>query len=70
MFRIGIITNTNEVGNFRIEKMGISAAFGEAVKQTWYQIKIPLMYLKDIIVGKKSAEMLGGPIKIAKYSVQ
>ncbi|MCF6320452.1 MAG: RIP metalloprotease RseP [Rhizobiaceae bacterium] len=68
--KIGLIgiTNTREVGNFRIEKMGIIDAFGEAVTQTWYQIKIPLLYLKDIIIGKKSAEMLGGPIKIAKYS--
>lgn len=68
--KIGIIgiTNNSKVGNFRIEKMGFVGAFNEAVRQTWYQIKIPLLYIKDIIVGKKSAEMLGGPIKIAKYS--
>ena len=68
--KIGLIgiTNTSEVGNFRIEKLSLIDAFGEAVTQTWYQIKIPLIYLKDIIVGRKSAEMLGGPIKIAKYS--
>ncbi len=68
--KIGLIgiTNTREVGNFRIEKMGIVGAFSEAVTQTWYQIKIPLLYIKDIIIGQKSAEMLGGPIKIAKYS--
>ncbi len=68
--KIGIIgiTNTSEVGNFRIEKMEFVGAFKEAVRQTWYQIKIPLLYLKDIFIGKKSAEMLGGPIKIAKYS--
>jgi len=68
--KIGLIgiTNTSAVGNFRIEKLGFSSALGEAVRQTWYQIKIPLQYLKDIIIGKKSADMLGGPIKIAKYS--
>ena len=68
--KVGIIgiTNTREVGNFRIEKLGLVAAVREAGIQTWYQIKIPLIYIKDIIVGRKSAEMLGGPIKIAKYS--
>ena len=68
--KIGLIgiTNTRDVGNFRIEKLGLGGALKEAVIQTWYQIKIPLIYIKDIIVGRKSAEMLGGPIKIAKYS--
>ncbi len=68
--KIGLIgiTNTSEVGNFRIVEMGFIDALSEAVIQTWYQIKIPLLYLKDIIIGKKSAEMLGGPVKIAKYS--
>lgn len=70
MQRVGIIgiTNTSAVGNFRIEKMNFVGAFSEAVRQTWYQIKIPLLYIKDIFIGKKSADMLGGPIKIAKYS--
>ncbi len=68
--KIGVIgiTNTRQVGNFRIEKLGFVSAVQEAVTQTWYQIKIPLIYIKDIIIGRKSAEMLGGPIKIAKYS--
>ena len=68
--RVGIIgiTNTSAVGNFRIEKLSFVSALNEAVRQTWYQIKIPLLYVKDIFIGKKSADMLGGPIKIAKYS--
>jgi regulator of sigma E protease len=68
--RVGIIgiTNTSAVGNFRIEKLNFIGALNEAVRQTWYQIKIPLLYIKDIFIGKKSADMLGGPIKIAKYS--
>jgi regulator of sigma E protease len=68
--RLGIIgiTNTSAVGNFRIEKLNFIGALNEAVRQTWYQIKIPLLYIKDIFIGKKSADMLGGPIKIAKYS--
>jgi len=68
--KIGIIgiTNTSAVGNFRIEKLSFTGALSEAVRQTWYQIKIPLLYIKDIFIGKKSTEMLGGPIKIAKYS--
>ncbi|MCP4185697.1 MAG: RIP metalloprotease RseP [Hyphomicrobiales bacterium] len=68
--RVGIIgiTNTRAVGNFRIEKLNFVSALNEAVRQTWYQIKIPLIYIKDIFIGKKSADMLGGPIKIAKYS--
>ena len=68
--KVGIIgiSNNPATSNFRIEKMGIGGALNEAVVQTWYQIKIPLIYIKDIIVGKKSVDMLGGPVKIAKYS--
>lgn len=68
--KIGLIgiTNTSKVGNFRIEKLGMIESLKEAVGQTWYQIKTPLIYLKDIVVGRKSADMLGGPIQIAKYS--
>lgn len=68
--KIGIIgiTSNIEDANYRFVKLGPIDSFTEALRQTWYQIKIPLIFIKDIFIGKKSPDILGGPVKIAKYS--
>ena len=64
---IGIISN-NKAGNLRRKEYGLFEATGAAVGETWYVITRTLGYLGDIIVGKQSADQLGGPIRIAKVS--
>ena len=64
---IGLVSN-NKAGNLRVQEYGLFEAAGEAVGETWYIASRTLGYLGDIIVGKQSADQLGGPIRIAKVS--
>ncbi|MFK5979164.1 MAG: RIP metalloprotease RseP [Rhizobiaceae bacterium] len=64
---IGVVSN-NEAGNLRLQEYGFVDASVEAVNETWYIATRTLGYLGDIIVGKQSADQLGGPIRIAKVS--
>lgn len=64
---IGVVSN-NKAGNLRIQEYGLVEATGEAISETWYIATRTLGYLGDIIVGKQSADQLGGPIRIAKVS--
>jgi len=64
---IGIVSN-NEAGNLRLQNFSLGESVVQAVGETWFVITRTLGYLKDIIIGKQSADQLGGPIRIAKVS--
>jgi regulator of sigma E protease len=40
------------------------------VEETWFVVERTLSYLKNVIVGRESADQLGGPIRIAQISGQ
>ena len=65
--RIGVVTN-NDAGNFRIRKYGPLEAVGEGVAQSWYIVTRTFDYIGNIVTGRESADQLGGPIRVAKYS--
>ena len=50
------------------EKLGPSKAIFLSIKETYNTISMTLSYLGKMIVGKESADQLGGPIKIAQIS--
>ncbi|MBI1275791.1 RIP metalloprotease RseP [bacterium] len=52
------------------EKMPFLQALPEAVKEIWNMCVDTLKALKQILVGQRSVDELGGPIKIAQYSGQ
>jgi regulator of sigma E protease len=66
----------------RIGVLGISGARGEPVKvdplsavklgveETWFVVERTLSYIGGVIVGRESADQLGGPIRIAQVSGQ
>jgi regulator of sigma E protease len=66
----------------RIGVLGITGARGEPVKvdpltavklgveETWFVVERTLSYLGGVVVGKESADQLGGPIRIAQVSGQ
>jgi regulator of sigma E protease len=66
----------------RIGVLGITGARGEPVKvdpltavklgveETWFVIDRTLSYIGGVVVGKESADQLGGPIRIAQVSGQ
>ncbi len=68
--RIGMIgvSNSAEQSNLRIKEYGVIEAVGAGVGETWFIISRTLGYLGDIVIGRESADQLGGPIRIAKVS--
>jgi regulator of sigma E protease len=46
------------------------AAIGLGVKETWFVVERTLSYLGGVVVGRESADQLGGPIRIAQVSGQ
>ena len=66
----------------RVGVLGITGARGEpvpvnpftavklGVEETWFVIERTMSYLGGVIVGKESADQLGGPIRIAQVSGQ
>ena len=55
-------------GKMEREKLGPSKAIFLSIKETYNTISMTLSYLGKMIVGKESADQLGGPIKIAQIS--
>jgi len=64
---IGIVNSSSE-SNLRVRQYSALAALGAGVGETWFIITRTLGYLGDIIIGRQSADQLGGPIRIAKVS--
>lgn len=64
---IGIVSDSSQA-NIRLREYGLGESFVAGVGQTWYIINLTFSTLGDIIVGKQSADQLGGPIRIAKVS--
>ena len=57
-------------GTMERERLGPANALVLSVKETYNTISMTLSYIGKMIVGKESAEQLGGPIKIAQISGQ
>lgn len=55
-------------GAYVFEKVGILEAIPLAVKQSWDLMGMMVTGIQQIVVGERSFEELGGPLKIAKYS--
>ncbi len=64
---IGIASKAEEA-NVRLKEYGALEAVGAGVGETYFIIKRTLQYLGAIVVGRESADQLGGPIRIAKVS--
>jgi len=62
------ISASNDPSHRRNVDLGPVGAFNEAAGLVWLNITMPLHYIKDIIIGQKSADLLGGPVRIAKFS--
>lgn len=66
---IGIVTNS-DVGKFRVEKMSVPQAFGEAFSEIGGIITGTGRYIANIVTGKMKADQLGGPVRVAQASGQ
>jgi regulator of sigma E protease len=70
--RIGVlgITRSMKPGDVTRERVGPIAAVGMGAEETWFVIDRTMNYIAGIIVGRESADQLGGPIRIAQVSGQ
>lgn len=64
---LGIKRSTN-AQNVRVESFGPLEAVAAGAEETWHQVARTASYLGRLIIGKESADQLGGPIRIAKTS--
>ena len=62
------ITRSNEPGDVRTDPVGPADAVWLGVDKTWFVVSTTLTYLRDVVVGRQSADQIGGPIKIAQIS--
>jgi regulator of sigma E protease len=52
------------------ERFTVPQAAGAAVEETWFVVARTLSYLGGVVVGRESADQLGGPIRVAEVSAQ
>lgn len=56
--------------NVQHVQYGPLTALGMGVSETWFVITRTLGYLADVVIGRESADQLGGPLRIAQVSGQ
>src|SRR6266481_2131080 len=62
------ITRSNEPGDVRTDPVGPVEAVRLGADKTWFVVATTMTYLRDVVVGRQSADQIGGPIKIAQIS--
>ncbi len=62
------ITRSNEPGDVRTDPVAPLEAVRLGADRTWLVVSTSLTYLRDVVVGRQSADQIGGPIKIAQLS--
>ncbi len=68
--RVGLLGVQHEPTEVRMIRYGPLEAVGVGVTESWRVVTTTLGYLGKIIVGRESADQIGGPIGIAKLSGQ
>src|SRR5215467_10629182 len=62
------ITRSNEPGDVRTDPVGAAEALRLGADKTWFVVATTMSYLRDVVVGRQSADQIGGPAKIAQLS--
>jgi regulator of sigma E protease len=70
--RIGLlgVSRSTTPADVVTERFGPLAALQLGVEETWFVIERTLGYVAGIVMGRESADQLGGPIRIAQVSGQ
>ena len=64
------VTRSNQPGDVRVESVAPLDAVKLGVDKTWFIVDTTLSYIRDVFVGRQSADQIGGPIGIARISGQ
>ena len=70
--RLGVlgISRSMAAEDVQMEKSPPLLALKQGVEETWFVVERTLIYLGRVIMGRESADQLGGPIRIAQVSGQ
>jgi regulator of sigma E protease len=70
--RIGVlgITRSTTASEVSTQRYGPLEALALGVSETWFVIERTMSYIGGLIVGRESADQLGGPLRIAQVSGQ
>lgn len=70
--RVGLlgIQRSASPDDWTLERHDPATAFIMAIKECYFVVSRTFAYLRDVVVGKESADQLGGPIRIAQLSGQ
>jgi regulator of sigma E protease len=64
------VTRSNQPGDVKVEAVGPLDAVKLGADKTWFIVETTLSYIRDVFVGRQSADQIGGPIGIARISGQ
>jgi regulator of sigma E protease len=64
------VTRSNEPGDVRVEAVSPLEAVKLGADETWLIVETTLSYIRDVVVGRQSADQIGGPIGIARIAGQ
>ncbi len=64
------VTRSNQPGDVKVESVGALDAVRLGADKTWFIVETTLSYIRDVFVGRQSADQIGGPIGIARISGQ
>jgi len=64
------VTRSNQPGDVKVETVGPLDAVKLGADKTWFIVETTLTYIRDVFVGRQSADQIGGPIGIARISGQ
>lgn len=64
---LGISRSTSQA-DIRYERYGFFSAMGHSAGETYFWMKQPIIFIKELIAGRADANQLGGPIGIAQLS--
>jgi regulator of sigma E protease len=64
------VTRSNQPGDVKVESVGALDAVKLGADKTWFIVETTLSYIRDVFVGRQSADQIGGPIGIARISGQ
>jgi regulator of sigma E protease len=62
------IARSNAPGDVKTESVGVADAVRLGLDKTWFVVATTMGYLGDVVVGRQSADQIGGPGKIAQLS--
>lgn len=64
------LSRTNDPSSIVVERFDLPQAIVLGAQETWFVVARTGTYLRDVLIGRESADQLGGPIRVAQVSGQ